>query len=306
MSLAAALGLALAACRGGGAERRDPDGTTFGYGAERTPTGAEATAAGRAAAAAVGTMGLAGEAGTSSAPEGACAEVTTSMTTGDTLPGGAVFASSLELAPATIAQLSAVLLQRGLAADWTQGCWTATASQVAFDACPLPIDDPGVGPLTGALTLRGPVDLSAGVATWAATVDVHLVDGELSVTGLEDLSGSIAWTDTTLAGRSRMDVALTVHSYGQGTPYGGMQSWHEWHTLTRAVTYDTDYDLTYVPASVCAARITGGTITVKRLWAVRPVAATGDAFTDASLRFTWSGCGDVSTNLSVARSWEAI
>ncbi len=81
--------------------------------------------------------------------------------------------------------------------------------------------------------------------------------------------------------------------------------WHEWHDLWRGVTYDEEYDLAYAPAAVCASRITGGTLTVKRVWAVLPAFAKGDAYTDAAVRFTWSGCGDVATNVTAARSWGA-
>lgn len=308
MLLAATLGVTLTACGEGGETFRSPSDARFEYGAERTPTAGEVTAARQLAAAAVGTLDLAAEAGTPSAPEAAFGEATSSMMiSGVVLPGSAEFADSFELSQESIDEVSTALLQRRPAADWSQDCWTATPSTITLGACRQPVDDSGSGTVTGALTPSGHFDLSAGHLTWGASVDVDLHDASgFRVFGAEDLNGSMTWTNAILTGHARVDVSLLVYSYGQGDPHVGKIGWHEWHQLWRGVTYAADYDLTYAAASVCASRVTGGTITVKRLWAVRPPMAVGDAFDDASIRFTWSGCGDVSTNLTVASSSREI
>ncbi len=299
---AAVLGLALSACGGGGGggggiSYRDPDQASFNYGSDQTPSLTEQDAASAAGVNAVASTGLAEQAGTSSAPDASYAQAKDPMAgAGDVLPGGLPFgtARAAALADATVAQRAAAFLQGDLAAatmEWTPGCWTASSTEIRFTGCVLQLDPALTDGLAGTITLDGAFALSAGLVSWDVTATAHMTgtgDGGQSFTmdASERLRGNLAYTATTLSGRSRADVSMSASS---GAQYAAL-----------AVTLNTDYALTYAAADVCTTRVTGGTLTLKRLWAQVPDGANGDPmFTDASARFTWTGCGAV----TIAKSW---
>ena len=144
--------------------------------------------------------------------------------------------------------------------------------------------------MTGSVTVDGQFELSAGEVRWDVTASLSVSGtgdaGPVTVHATEHLQGDVAYTATTLAGFSRADVSISAS--------GGGRSEH------LAVTLNADYDLTYAAPETCSSRVTGGTLVVKRIWAEIPSSAGDDPmFTDASARFTWSGCGEV----TIAVSW---
>jgi len=296
--IVATVGLVLSACGGGGGgvSFRDPDKASFTYGGELTPTLTEQDAAGQAAAGAVDATTLAGQAGTSAAPDQAYAQASNPMSgAGDVLPGGLPFGASraLQGAQADVVERATALLRGDVAAvtsDWTPGCWTATDTVIAFDGCQLVLDPAELDGVTGTVTLDGRFELSAGSVVWDVTASASMSGtadtGTFTLRASERLRGDLAFTGSTLTGFSRADVSMSASSGGRSE--------------SLAVTLQSDYDLTYAPVETCATRVTGGTIVLKRLWADVP-SDTGDdpMFTDASARFTWTGCGA----LTIAVSW---
>jgi hypothetical protein len=294
----AAVGLALSACGGGGGgggtSFKDPDKASFTYGTPGAPSTDESAAAEVGASGAQSALSFV-DAGvdTASTQGEALAGQPTSIASG-ILPGDFDLPASraAALGKAELSGRAVALLEgKDTAASmgWDDdGCVTLTASDLTFNHCTKTISDP---PMSGQLTASGVFHRAAGHVSWDATMNMELTasqtTGETRMAVSERVSGDItlSTTDRTVVGFSRVDASAEASSQGRSE---GL-----------AVTFNVDYDLGY--ATTPSTCVDSGTLTVKRLWARIP-SDTGshpETYTDASVRFTWTGCGTV----TVERSW---
>lgn len=290
-----ALGAVLVACGGGGGgvTFRDPDSVQFTFGDPAAPATGEQTAADVGAAGASSALDVQGtsDGATAQAQSQGVANIPNDMSDvfGGTVAGTAPVA--LRTAEARVAGRAAAYLAGDTVAAATgwddEGCWTVTATAISFDHCTQTVVD---GTATGTLTVNGTFHREAGHVWWDATVSVHEsgpVDGGTVDLGASnhlrgDITTSVA--DQTIVGYARSDISISASAPGQ--------------SVSLAVTYNADLDLVYQTGPFC---VTGGTLTLKRIWAQKPSVDGIDPseLTDRAVQFTWLGCANVNVAWSV-------
>ena len=158
---------------------------------------------------------------------------------------------------------------RSATADFST-CATVTASSVAFNNCQ--VTESGF-----TITLNGHVSVSANTVTWSITGGFSGTESGYTVNVVSHQSGTLALAATTLKGNAVSDFSGSVSGQGQNVSFG----------LATAVLLDLTYQSS---PSYC---VTSGTAEVKRVWTNKPNGASGPQFSDAAVKFTWSGCNAV-------------
>jgi hypothetical protein len=292
-------GLALA-CGGGGGSGvsfKDPNSVNFTFGAPVAPVATEQAAADAGLTGIGDAAAVQGQAD----PNLALAQSQGIANAPNHMSG--VFAGSL---PVAIEQGQASVVQRasaylaGNVAAATGGfdnplCWsvagTATTGQIVFHHCT--VTDPTNSSFT--TSIDGSFNRDGGHVYWDATISIHDSEpitggGTMTLSASERVSGDITFnpavTPKTIVGFARSEIWLSVAAPSQ--------------SLSAAVTYNADYDLEYADSpSFC---VTGGTLTLKRIWSEIPSGASGQPdFADAAVQFTFVGDGlTCATGVNVA------
>ncbi len=301
---AAAVVVGVSACGGGGGggvSFKDPDKAQFTYGTSAPATGGEPATADAAAGGVSGAIAVAAESDPTAAQDQVLGLAMLANDMGDVFPGGVPEPMAQAPGGARAASLAAPqrLARAYLGASvvsaptWDNPeCWTLTATKATFDHCKLTETDTSGTVVVG---LDGALTRAAGQMTWDITLSESGSGSDggtpVSISFSDRLRGDIAWTASTYGGFSRSDIALAMSSGGT--------------SVSAAVTYNADYDLTYTTdPSFC---LTGGTVTLKRLWAQVPhldgTAPTDPAdYTDAAVQLTWvpGDPGACATGVNVA------
>ncbi|HVO19800.1 MAG TPA: hypothetical protein VMU15_11125 [Anaeromyxobacter sp.] len=283
-----ALGVGPLGCGGGGGSGpsfKDPNSVRFSYGTPYVPAGGSA----EASAAAAGESGV----GSSSAIQvqgdgddqaaGEVAGLPNAMAEAAFGWSGGL-ARSVEVARASVGRRAAAYLAGDVAAasgGWDNDlCWTVDAQSITFEHCTQTSTD---GTAHELLSVDGALHRVDGHVWWDVTVGLQASDTSVpsSVTVSDRLRGDLTFGAGTLDGFEQSDIYLRESSQAQ--------------SATAALTYRADFDaITYTTdAGVCATGVTGGTLTLKRVWTTVPSGTDLDpgTLTDVALRFSWSGCG---------------
>jgi hypothetical protein len=287
-SAALGLGISLVGCGGGGGGGqafKDPASVTFHYAPAYTPSPGSA----EANAAAAGQSGVAGSSAIRTQGYGDDQAAGSVIGLPNSLAEEAFgwsggFSRSAEGARALVARRAAAYLAGDVAAvasDWDDpGCWSVTAAAVTFGNCTLTHID---GTAREVLTVDGALQRAGDHVWWAVTVRIDASDSSLpaSMAVSDRASGDLTFGAGTVDGFEQSDIY--VHESVQG------------QSATAAVTYRADLGALAFTADpgVCATGVTGGTLTLKRVWTTRP-SGTGmdpELLTDRALRFTWLDCG---------------
>lgn len=160
-------------------------------------------------------------------------------------------------------------------------CMSVTpGGQITFDRCRMTVSQGG---MSGTFSMDGFFDADAGSVVWDVNWSMNASGpyeglGYATMRFSDHAVGNIVITagdpTTQLDGSSRSDLSVSMTASGQSASF--------------AVTLNADYDqLQYDGAQSC---VTGGTITLKSLWAEIPY-GMGDDYADAGVQFSWIGCG---------------
>jgi hypothetical protein len=288
--LATAIGLVSTACGGGGGPSfKDPDAVLFTFGAPQavvadSPEQGSADAGAGSLADALAFVGETDDtAAQNLASNAAMMPNRMSDVFGDGVPVPTVRALQQGETAVVRQGLATLLAGAALSAGpvWSpEGCWTVSSNRVTFDHCSTPLDDPDV---TGSIVVNGSFNREAGHVFWDVTFSIHATGqddggGPISMSASDRLHGDLVFDAVghTIVGFSRSDLAFSLSASGR--------------SARAAVTYNADYDLVYeVDPATC---VSGGTLTLKRVWGEVPSEAAGDPdFEDAAVQFTWLGCG---------------
>lgn len=283
-TLFAALAATLAACGGDGGI--DPTKVTFTYPAGSTPTSSEQFAV---------------EDGVI-AVHGAQADTLDASSADPNGSGGLVSFGENVLESASSGQLQkpvAAAMQRTaqkyvggalgrIQPAYDPSCITVVPGRITYDNCTEPLYLPEFG-LEATVTVNGSLtrtvsDAGVAVVNWGLTVrtsgSMATDYGPITFRGAGNYTGELTIDSTSIVGSSRSDTSSSASF--QGT------------TDSEAVTYLTDYDVTYeASAGFC---LSGGTIEVRRVWTKRPQGVDGDPYyADVGLLLTFGSpaCGDV-------------
>ena len=282
-----ALGVAQLGCGGGGGGHsfKDPNSVSFSYGVPYTPAGSSA----EANAAAVGESGVSSSsaiqvqgdgddqaAGEVAGLPNAMAEAAFGWSGG--------LARSVDGAKASVARRAAAYLAGDVAAassGWDDDlCWTVNAQSITFDHC---TQTSATGTEREVVTVDGALHRLDGRVWWDVTVSLQASDSSVpsSITVSDRVSGDLTFGAGTVDGFEQSDIYV--------------QESYQAQSAIAAVTYRADLDaITYTTdAGVCATGVTGGTLTLKRVWTTVPSGTDLDPglLTDVALRFTWLDCG---------------
>jgi hypothetical protein len=191
------------------------------------------------------------------------------------LPGATPLNRAMTVATsaAAVAVLPMDTVASVVAASWSPGCITTTATSVTYVGCSQASS--GV-----TVTLDGTVSRTASTVDWSLRVTVKgtvaSTAGAIALDAGSDLDGTVAFGAGTVKGRSSSATRATVS--GAGIP-----------SVSAAATTAATLDLAYQASPFC---ITGGTVELTRAWTTRPLGTPGTPpYDDRGYRFAWSGCG---------------
>ena len=269
--------LSIAACGGGGGGGNAAEGKAFTY---EEPVAASSTEASALQAQLAALLAFQGTPGADGAEALADFSAVTAALLGD---------SEVGLAQASSTELQRRALQTGNVAakarlGATSGgfddprCAVVSADAVGFDGCTVSLDS---GDMQGELRVDGSVTLSTNrqAVAWDLTLTMDLRGmGDSSgfgATARYHRSGNLAFTETTLQGKSLAELSASASGNGQSTSASAAES--------------VEVDLTYQASPPC---VTGGTLEAKRVWTRRPAGASATELPDAAAKVTWTGCGE--------------
>jgi hypothetical protein len=238
---------------------------TFSYGASQTPT----TAQKNTATTAQTQMNNAVKASVN----GQVASAASLPSLADSLAGSLPSLLAPPVAdPAVIADNGVSLLAHHTA-GLTEGCYTFTSSSITYNACV--ISGSGFSE-----TLNGNLSTSGGTITWNLTVTYSYSAQNVTSNGTYSWSGPLTVTATTITGQGRS--AFTGHVVSGSTTYDYQY------------TAGFDANLTYQTSpSYC---INGGTLEIRRTLNATSN-ATAIPVHDAGIKFTWTGCNQVTVQV---------
>jgi hypothetical protein len=132
------------------------------------------------------------------------------------------------------------------------------------------------------LTLNGTITGSAGTVTWNVTATFSGSQNGTTVNVALHESGTLTVTSTKVTGDALVEISASGSANGQ--------------SASLAVSHAVILDLTY--QSGCATNVTGGLVEVKRAWTQKPSGASGSAYSDAGVKFTWTDCNAITVQHS--------
>ena len=260
------------ACGGGGGNNNNnnnnnngtPGLKTFSYGSPQAPTTAQKNTSNTAQT----QMNNAVKASVS----GQIASAASLPSLADSLAGSLPNLLAPAADPALTVDEGASLLAHHTA-GLTEGCYTFTNSSITYNACV--ISGSGFSE-----TLNGNLTTSGGTVNWNLTVTYSYSAQNVTSNGTFTWSGPLTVTASTITGQGR-------------SSFNG-------HVVSGSTTYDYQYtagfdaNLTYqTTPSFC---INGGSLEIRRT-----LNATSNASTipvhDAGIKFTWTGCNQVTVQL---------
>ncbi len=265
--LAVAFTLALAACGGGGGPSfRDPETLQLAFG---TPVDVEDYSDEYYAA----ESGVSGAADVLAFPD-AVDETTAMQLANSLLMSANQMGEDMETLP--------FMLFPGIAFWDDPDCMSVTpGAEITFDHCRMTASEEGV---SGTFSMDGFFDADPGSVVWDVNWSLHASGpfedlGQATMRISNHAVGNIVITPgdptTQIDGSSRSDLSVSMSASQYGSD-------------SFAVTLNADYDqLQYDQVQSC---LTGGTITLKTLWADVP-SGMGDVYTDSGVQFSWIGCG---------------
>lgn len=279
---------------GGGSQFKDPDQAHFAYQPAVAASIDEAGSANASVDAVLGGLTLADETDPAAAQTEAMSLAMAANDYADLFPGGSPLPLVRAGGPAALAavatpsQLARAYSLDGPAFD-DPNCWQLTASRATFNHCTVTSNDTSG---SAVVSLDGSLSREIGHTAWdlafAAKGTVIDPAGNVQIEFSDRLTGDLTWTTTSLDGFSRSDLWLSMSGQGQ--------------SLSGAVTFNADYAMDFDPGAQC---VTGGTVTLKRLWSQVPNAPDADPndFTDLSIRLAWPAgdpAGTCSDGLTIA------
>jgi hypothetical protein len=289
--LAALLGIVLSACGGedGGVKWRDPDSFDPQFGEPSSSLTSDEQAAWQGGAAALNEApALVDQTDDAAADAGGMnlTNLPNQLQTafGDSY-GTAVRAEERAVKAQALALLTGAPIIAAATWDNFATCWTLTGTELRYDRCRRTETQDGT---TITTTLDGWITRHPGLVTWDVTIGVSASTSGMDVTATDRLRGEVAFStvDPSFAGRSRSEIYERVSYMGR--------------SVEAAVTFSADYDLDY--ATDPGFCVTGGTLTAKRIWSLRPAGADparDPELRDAAVQFTWLGCNSVQVAWSV-------
>ena len=273
----------LAACGGGGGNKGNPAAAkTFDYGAPQSRTAPSSTTFALSSATSFPTTPTA---------DAAMGVGESLFSAADELLGGtAIFAAPVSRAlPLVRAARSAALgIGEVPGSSLPAGCYTIAGGVVTFRGCRMTQTD--FDGTTVTVTLDGTVTGVIGSVTWGLDVHVVMASPDFALDAHYGDDGTFTVTESTA--KAHQEVTLSA------TGRGGGQS------ATLALAQAADLDVTTVPPSSCASRVTGGTFEAKRVWTAVPNELRNDPqaaaeFKDRGVKLTWTGCGTATAQFSV-------
>lgn len=157
---------------------------------------------------------------------------------------------------------------RSAAVSVPDTCVSRTASKWTYSNCSFSGDG-------FTWTLNGSIAVATGSLTWDISATFSASSDGVSGTGQFHWAGHLEWTDSSVTGQGRSELAIRAEGQGEKVELGETTGWNA------ALQVDA--------ATHC---VTGGTLEVGR--AIEASASNGQHVSSATgWKFTWTGCGAI-------------